>query len=193
MRQVRYLSKGEAELFFRAIPPHEVRDRLMFDLIYRHGLRRKEAVLLRDEFVQDDKVWIGRVKNGVSGAYPLHPTTKTLLAAYTDTRPTDSGPYLLQFRQIRGERPISTSTVYERFRRYARIANLPKEHHHVHVLRHSIAVHFLDAGWGAADVQDWLGHKNISSTMIYATITNQRRERNHERTITSQEIAQTGF
>lgn len=163
----------------------------MFDLIYRHGLRRREATLLRLEHAQDGRIWIGRVKNGVSGAYPLHPTTARLLAAWADQRQGDTGPYLLTSRHTRGWRPMSPSTIYQRFRMYAQEAGLPREHRHVHVLRHSIAVHLMNAGWGAADVQDWLGHRRISSTMIYAKVSNQRREKNHERTVASPEIART--
>lgn len=193
MRQVQYLSTEQTEALFRSIPPAATRDRAMFDLIYRHGLRRTEAALLRIEHVQNGKVWIGRVKNGVSGAYPLHPTTKRLLTAYLDERPDTAGPFLIVSRQTRGRRPLSPSTIYQRFREYARQAGLPQEHQHVHVLRHSIAVHLMNAGWGAADVQDWLGHRNIASTMIYGKVTNQRREKNHENTIGSPEIARTAF
>jgi len=68
-------------------------------------------------------------------------------------------------------------------------ADLPKERCHPNVLRHSIAVHLMNAGWGAADVQDWLGHRSIASTMVYAAVTNKRREANYERALDSTEIA----
>jgi integrase/recombinase XerD len=46
----------------------------------------------------------------------------------------------------------------------------------VHSLRHSIAVHILDAGEDIAYVQDHLGHKNIRNTQIYAKILTAKRE-----------------
>jgi site-specific recombinase XerD len=46
----------------------------------------------------------------------------------------------------------------------------------VHTLRHSIAVHLLEAGRGIEYVADHLGHKNIQNTRIYAQITNPLRE-----------------
>ena len=46
----------------------------------------------------------------------------------------------------------------------------------VHSLRHSIATHLLDAGEGIEFVRDHLGHTNIQNTMIYAQITNHKRE-----------------
>ena len=77
------------------------------------------------------------------------------------------------------------------FKKYAIQAALPVEKQHVHILRHSIAVHLMNAGWDLADVQDWLGHKSINSTIVYAKITNKRREITHAKTINSQEIAKT--
>ena len=93
--------------------------------------------------------------------------------------------------QSTDDRPISPSTIYNAFRKYAALAGIQRENRHVHVLRHSIAVHLMNADWSAADVQDWLGHKCISSTMIYGTVSNQRRERSYEATVDSTEIAKT--
>src|SRR5436190_24200259 len=76
-----YLTREEVERFFRGIPQANLRDRTLFDLIYRHGLRRREAAQLTLDDVQGEKIWISRVKRGVSGGYPLHPRSKQLLRA----------------------------------------------------------------------------------------------------------------
>jgi site-specific recombinase XerD len=47
----------------------------------------------------------------------------------------------------------------------------------------------MNAGWDAADVQDWLGHRDIASTMVYAAVTNKRREARYEEALLSDEIA----
>ena len=61
----------------------------------------------------------------------------------------------------------------------------------MHVFRHSIAVHFMNEGVDSADVKDWLGHRSISSTMIYAQVTNKRRDATYQRMRVSKEIART--
>jgi integrase len=185
---VTYLTKEEVESFFRVIPPDNARDRLLFDVMYRYGLRRLEAALLRRDYLSDGRIWIRRAKGGISGEYPIHPTTRRLLWAYLNLRSDDERPYLFVTRQ-RKLSPISTSTIYGVFRAYARKAKLPEDRWHPHVLRHSIAVHLMNAGWDAADVQDWLGHRDITSTMVYAAITNKRRNANYERALSSSEIA----
>jgi integrase/recombinase XerC/integrase/recombinase XerD len=189
-RRISYLSREQVERFFRVIPPENVRDWIMFDLIYRYGLRRRELALIRLADLSEGRIWITRVKRGISGAYPIYPRTRKRLWRYLAQRGSGGSPYLIATRQS-GTRPISPSTVYAIFRRYAALAELPDEHRHVHVLRHSIAVHLMNVGWDVADVQDWLGHVNIASTMVYATITNKRRDAAYRRAVRSREIAST--
>jgi site-specific recombinase XerD len=185
--QLAYLTKEEVERFFAAIRPTARRDRLLFDVIYRYGLRRQEAALIRREHVAE-RIWITRLKGGVSGEYPIHPTTRRLLWEYMDQLGGGVRPYLFVTRQS-DLRPMSASTIYQLFRGYAEAAELPADRWHPHVLRHSIAVHLMNAGWDAADVQDWLGHRDIASTMIYAAVTNKRREAKYEEALRSDEIA----
>jgi integrase/recombinase XerD len=186
-RQITFLSKLEVEALFAAIPQEATRDQLLFEMIYRHGLRRLEAALIRREWITDS-IWIQRVKGGVSGEYPIHPRTRRLLWAWLNARGEDDNPYLFTSRQS-GHRPLSASTVYGLFSRYATAAGIAAERQHPHVLRHSIATHLLDAGWDISDVQDWIGHREIASTQVYAKITNKRREARYEESLLSDAIA----
>lgn len=189
-RPVSYLTREEVEQFFRAIPQGKIRDRLLFDLIYRHGLRRGEAAQLTLDDVRGGKIWIARLKHGVPGGYPLHPRSNQLLRTYLDIRPSDPCDYLIRSRR-RNASPLSGGEINRLFASYAALAHLPESRRHVHVLRHSIGVHLMNAAWDIADVQDWLGHRHISSTMIYAQVTNQRREARYQATLHSREIART--
>jgi site-specific recombinase XerD len=64
--RIKYLEKEEVLRFFHAIPVEKHRDRTLFDLIYRHGLRRIEATWLRKEWINNSRIWIKRAKNGIS-------------------------------------------------------------------------------------------------------------------------------
>lgn len=187
-RQIIYLSKEEVERLFAAIPRENTRDRLLLEMIYRYGLRRREVALIRREHISE-RIWITRLKAGVSGEYPIHPTTRRLLWQYLMERPNaGERPYLFFTRQS-GKKPVSPSTIYALFRRYADTAGIARERQHPHVLRHSIATHLLDAGWDIADVQDWLGHADIKSTQVYAKVTNKRRETRYVESLSSDAIA----
>jgi len=189
--RIKYLEKEEVYRLFRAIPSDGQRDRAMFDLIYRHGLRRVEATWLRKEWISNGRIWIKRAKNGVSQEYNLHPDSQKLIKRYLIRRGEDPNPFLFVGRESGGKKSISEGMIYHLFRKYARKAGILPEKRFVHILRHSIAVHLLNAGWDISDVQDWLGHKDIKNTSIYGKISNKRREIQFQRLLKSKEIANT--
>jgi integrase len=186
---VKYHTKAEVERLFDQI--HDSRDLLLFDLIYRHGLRRKEAANLTLDDFREERIWIWRVKHGKSCGYRLHERTLFLYQRYLAVRPDDGTRYLFRSRR-RSSRPLSDGEINRLFHKYATAADLPRDRPHVHSLRHSIAVHLAEIGWTPADVQCWLGHRDIKSTMVYFRITDKRAVLLHEAMRQSDGIARTG-
>lgn len=174
-RQIRYMTQDEVKRFFSKI--HHKRDRALFDLVYKYGLRVSEATLLtlRDVDLERGRIYIRRLKNGISGEKPMFRDTKRLLKAYLEVR-QDNGSTLFTGRQG----GLSDKRIQQLFKHYARKARLDPAYS-VHSLRHSIATHLLEWGEGVEYVRDHLGHKNIANTMIYAQITDRRRQETFER------------
>lgn len=165
----KYLTQDELHRFFDVI--ESPRDRALFGMIYHYGLRVDEATALtvQDVDLKNHRIRIRRLKNGVGGEKPLWRHTAKLLRAYFRVR-RDVGPYLFTGR----EGPLKKRMVQTLFDKYAKAADIPERS--VHALRHSIAVHLLEAGRGIEYVADHLGHKNIQNTKVYAQITNPFRE-----------------
>ena len=162
------------------------RDKAMFPLAYHHGLRASEvSLLLRTDLdPRRGRLFVHRVKGSLSGVYPLEPADLRRLRAYLRTR-QDESPYL--FLSNRGT-PPERRTYWDLMQKYGQRAGLPKEKLRFHSLRHSIAVHLLDAGADVAFVCDRLGHANIQNTHRYLRYTTATRDSQTRRLFSSPHI-----
>lgn len=179
---IKYLTSEQTARFFAAIEP--LRDRALFATIYHYGLRVSEAALLRlsDVSLELRRIRIRRLKNGLGGERPLLANTASLIAAYLPLR-LATGAGLFTGRQ--GD--LKRQRIQQLFHWYATAAGLPADFS-VHCLRHSIATHLLSAGIGTEFVRDHLGHVNIQNTLIYARLTDRRRDQVYQLMEQSPEI-----
>src|SRR5690348_7433149 len=111
------------------------------------------------------RIRIRRLKGGLSGERPIFRNLLPLVRQYVESR-RDNAEAL--FTGLRGR--LKKRRIQELFRFYATEAGLPADRRHIHVLRHSAAVHVLDAGEDIDFARDHLGHRSIQSTMTYAQI-----------------------
>ena len=179
---IKYLNQEQTERFFAVISDR--RDRALFACIYHYGLRVTEATLLRlgEVDLARRRIIIHRLKKGRGGERPLFENTAAAIRQYLPVR-LPTGAALFTGRQ--GD--LGRQRIQQLFRRYAAEAGLPSEFT-VRCLRHSIGTHLLDAGFGIEFVQDHLGHVNIQNTLIYAKLTNRRREAVYKQVEESEEI-----
>ena len=169
---IKFLTLDETRRLFGAIT--DKRDKAIFLMAYRHGLRASEVGILRvsDLDLKRLRVMIHRLKGSLSGEHPLQADEARALKAWLKSRDTDS-PILFPSR--RGL-PISRQMLDVLMKGYGEEAAIPKDKRHFHVLKHSIATHLLDAGADIRFVQDWLGHSNIQNTVIYTALISTSRE-----------------
>ena len=183
-RTIIFLTQDECKRLFATITAK--RDRALFRLSYRHGLRASEVGLLQrtDLDMKQGRITIHRLKGSHAGIYPIQPDTLKLLRSYLRSR-TDQSPYLFISRL---NTPIDRRTLWRLMHDYATTAKLPPNKHKFHSLRHSIATHLLEAGADVSFVRDWLGHANIQNTMIYAQLTNPTRDATARKVFTSRHV-----
>jgi integrase len=167
-----FLTQDEVKRLFATIKGK--RDRALFSLAYHHGLRASEVGLLQrtDLDLQQGRISIHRLKDSSSGVYPMHPSDMKLIRVYLRER-EDPSPYVfVSNRRL----PLHRHTLWDATRTYGKRVGLPEAKQNFHILRHSIAVHLLDAGADIYFVKDWLGHKHIQNTMVYVKYTTATRD-----------------
>ena len=152
-----------------------MRDRALFLLAFRHGLRASEVGLLRTEDLdlRTLRLMVHRLKGSHSGAHPLQPDEAKTVRAWLRDQPRPPSPLL--FPSNRGD-PIARCTLDWLMKKYGETAGLPPAKRHFHSLKHSIATHLLEAGADLRFVPDWLGHSNIQNTVVYTYLTTRGRD-----------------
>jgi len=177
-KPVKYLTIDEFNRFSKAVRDGgDIRDRLLYNFMYQYGLRVTEALQMKvkeDVNLKTGRVWVNRIKGGISREYRIEGDTLRLLRRYLRARETyrnsRGNPYLFMSPRS-GYTPMTTYAVNKRFKEYCRTADIPEDKAHSHVLRHSVSVHILLNGSGDIHyVSDHLGHTDLKSTAHYAKL-----------------------
>jgi integrase/recombinase XerD len=169
----------------RRSTPEARRDRAMLELLYATGMRVTELVSLDITNLNLDPraPYVKCVGKGAKErSIPIHDHALEALNAYLE----DGRPLLLRahgeealFLNRRGER-LTRQGFWLILKGYARSANLSKDIT-PHTLRHSFATHMLRGGMPLRNVQEMLGHANISTTQVYTHLTSDHVREVYER------------
>ena len=159
------LSGREVELLLSqpaAVDPKGIRDKAMLELMYVEDVSLEVGV-------------IRCVSAKKTRAIPLYPAALKALGSYlSDARPTmisDASEKAL-FVNINGFR-MSRQGFWKILKYYQAKAGIEKDIT-PHTLRHSFAVHLLENGADLGALQELMGHSDISSTQLYASMVNKK-------------------
>ncbi len=169
----------------RRATPEAKRDRAMLELLYATGMRVTELVSLDMANVNLDprSPYVRCLGKGAKErTIPIHDQALEVLVEYLE----DGRPFLVRnkdehalFVNRRGER-LTRQGFWLILKGYARAANLSPDIT-PHTLRHSFATHMLRGGMPLRNVQEMLGHANISTTQVYTHLTSDHVREVYER------------
>ena len=162
----------EMQRFFSVID--SARDRAIFRVMYHAGLRASEIGLLemRDYAPRTDRLMVDRLKGSNSGEHHLNREELRALKAWLKIRGSAPGAIFPSKKR----RPIGRKMLDVLVKDYGARAGWPLKLRHCHSFKHACCTHLLSKGFNVEQVQDWVGHANIANTMIYARVTNSRRD-----------------
>ena len=168
------LSTKEVDMLLQApdeTDPKGCRDKAMLELLYATGLRVSELISLN---VEDINLSIGILNcqgGHIKRTLPIYPEALQVLSDYINRVrgkiiPVDENHAL--FVNLNGKR-LTRQGFWKIIKSYAEISHIKTEIT-PHTLRHSFAAHLLENGAQLKDIQEMLGHADISSTQIYAQV-----------------------
>ena len=149
--------------------------RMVLKVVYCDGLRISEALSLRAGSIdRDRKVLTVRLgKGGKDRQVPLLSNLlKELETYWRKDRQRADNDLLFPSPYNGGQSAIHASSVRTAFQKSLQTAGVTKSAS-LHTLRHSFATHLLESGVHLKIIQRLLGHKDMSSTMIYLHLTDQ--------------------
>ncbi|MFH1461041.1 MAG: tyrosine-type recombinase/integrase [Patescibacteria group bacterium] len=158
----------------------ELRDRAILESLFSTGLRIAELVALnKDQFrlkpsTKDLEVGIIGKGNRPRTVY-FSARAVEWIRRYLDTRLNDMEKPLFINYLARNNSPrrLTARSIEKIIKKYCLISGLPLSTT-PHTLRHSFATDLLNQGADLRVIQEFLGHRSISTTQIYTHVTNRR-------------------
>ncbi len=156
----------------RGNTPKDLRDRAMLELLYATGIRVSELINLKVSDVNLQVSYIMCRDSRKERVIPFGAPAKRALTDYLKNARNlmvSDGENDTLFTNCSGQ-PMSRQGFWKLVKYYARKAGITSDIT-PHTLRHSFAAHLVENGADLRSVQEMLGHSDISTTQIYANMT----------------------
>jgi site-specific recombinase XerD len=161
----------------------DTRDRAMFMLMLRCGLRVQEVAQLTVDAIEyrSRQLYVLNGKGSKDRVVYLSEDAQTALAEYIKKRrwSKQKRVFLVQKGPFKGT-PISVRGIQKRIEYYAGKAEIEVSCHH---LRHTMATQLLNADADLVTIQDLLGHSKITTTQCYCRVSNLKVQRDYYKAI----------
>jgi site-specific recombinase XerD len=162
---IQSLTAEELRAVLQTAWAHRRRDWLMILLAYSHGLRASEVVGIKAGDLANGYLTVERLKGSKRTVQPLIASEDGLFDCKTG---------VIEFAESisRNQRlfPITAKHFWRLFRGYALQSGIPAHRAHPHVLKHTLGMKLV-SNVPINVVQQYLGHKSLSSTGEYLKLT----------------------
>lgn len=169
------ISTGEVHTLLKLIEKPSMR--CFFTVVYALGLRLQEALHLQIADI-DSKRMMVHIHRGKGAKDRLIPLPEMALIALREYWATHRNPVWIFPAEGRNhklaptaEQPMSQSSVQDVIKAVLDQLNWGNRGISTHTLRHCYATHLLEGGVSLKLIQKYMGHKHLTSTMVYLHVT----------------------
>lgn len=169
------LSVTEVHILLKMIEKPAMR--CFFSTVYTLRLRLQEGLFLQPRDIDSKRmlVHIHRGKGAKDRLIPLPESTLDLLRDYWSTHRNPNWIFPAEGRNHKqspkADKPMSESSVQDVIKAVLEQLNWGNRGISTHTLRHCYATHLLEAGVSLKLIQKYLGHRHLTSTMVYLHVT----------------------
>lgn len=188
-KEVRFLTLEQLERLFNVPDTSNekgLRDRTILETFFSTGMRISELVALDREQIEPslgkEDLELGIVgKGGRARTVYFSPRAMSWIRKYLKERKDDDKALFVNLRGPRGaSRRLTPRSIEKIIKKCATLAGLPSNTT-PHVLRHTFATDLLSQGVDIRVLQEFLGHKSINATQIYAHVTSKKLREIHKK------------
>ena len=195
-KSVRYMSLEGIKLLFETPDQSTItgrRDLALLSLMYDSGARVQEMIDLKPSMIRLDKPYTIKLigKGNKARIVPIMDAPVVLLKKYMSEKgllepSANMYPLFSNYRKEKFTR-AGVNYILDKYAKQARVKNptLIPEPLSCHSLRHSKAMHLLQAGVNLIYIRDILGHSSIQVTEIYAKADSKQKREAIERAYTN--------
>jgi len=158
-------------------PWQYLRDAAVLEFLYSTGIRIQELVGMDHDDIDRRSLAVRVIGKGKKERIVI--LGEPAMDAYESYRSAVKGCPPPAFTSG-GDKRLTARSVQLRFKVYLEYAGLDASLS-PHKLRHSFATHMLDHGADLRNVQELLGHANLSTTQIYAQLTAERMRKSYDK------------
>ncbi len=188
-RIIKFLSLEQIKKLLAAPKTSNVtglRDKAILEVLFSTGLRiaelinlNKEQIKIKPETEDLEIVVIGK-GNRPRPVYLSERAVKAL-KQYLNTRKDKEKALFIAYKgPKRASKRLSCRSIENIVKKYAIAAGVPN-FTSPHTIRHSFATDLLEKGVDLREIQEFLGHKNIGTTQIYAHVTSKKLRDTHRK------------
>ena len=155
--------------------PKEIRDKAMLELLYATGIRVSELIGLELSDVNLQMNYILCRDANKERVIPFGNEARHALIRYLESSRSimvEDASSTVLFANCSGQK-MSRQGFWKLIKYYAKKAGITSDIT-PHTLRHSFAAHLVENGADLRSVQEMLGHSDISTTQIYASMNHNR-------------------